>query len=116
MKCYDFARVGDLDGLKRIHEHGCPLNDQACALAAKGGHLECLKYLHEHYLAVRTCRHDPCSLRPRHPDLVALFADNSTEGEAARARVLGRLALDRGYIDGVRWGPDRALVREDERG
>jgi hypothetical protein len=33
--------------MKYLHENGCPWNEDACAIAAKGGHVEVLKWLHE---------------------------------------------------------------------
>ena len=31
-----------------LRERGCPWDAWTCALAASNGHLECLKYAHEH--------------------------------------------------------------------
>ena len=39
--------LGDLEMLKYCVENGCPVVADACEIAAKCGHLECLKYLHE---------------------------------------------------------------------
>jgi hypothetical protein len=41
------ARQGNLDMVKYCVANKCPMDDYACAYAAKYGHLECLKYLHE---------------------------------------------------------------------
>ena len=79
-----------------------------------------LKYPAEHFLAVRSCQHDPCPFKPPHEQLARLFGegDNATTGTApsgggqhttqqakamakARVEVLG--SYDHGYIDGVRW-------------
>ena len=88
-----------------------------------------LKYLHEHFLATRACGRDPCPLRPPHPDLQQLFAEASAAvGNGSRrsgvggtggrrrsvAHVLGSLELDRGYIDGVAWGPAWDLLKRDQ--
>jgi hypothetical protein len=45
--CSLAAKGGHLDCLKYAHEHGCPWGSDTCSLAAKGGHLDCLKYAHE---------------------------------------------------------------------
>ena len=41
------ARNGHLECLKYAHENGCPWDKFTCADAARNGHLECLKYAHE---------------------------------------------------------------------
>jgi len=41
------VRQGNLEMLKYCVANECPVNEYACAGAANGGHLECLKYLHE---------------------------------------------------------------------
>ncbi len=46
--CSRAAKAGHLDCLKYAHEHGCPWDEDTCIRAAKGGHLDCLKYAHEH--------------------------------------------------------------------
>ena len=46
--CAAAARGGNLECLKYLHEHGCAWDKSACSAAARCGHLECLKYLHEH--------------------------------------------------------------------
>jgi hypothetical protein len=38
---------GHLECIKYAHEHGCPWNEQSCQNAARKGYLEYLKYLHE---------------------------------------------------------------------
>ena len=35
---------GHLDCLKYLHEHGCPWDEGTCLAAAKNGHLNCLNY------------------------------------------------------------------------
>ena len=52
--CTDLLRLGDshaptdrLGWLKRMHEKGCPWDEDTCRAAAENGHLECLKFLHE---------------------------------------------------------------------
>ena len=40
------AENGHLDCLKYAHEHGCPWNENTCMWAARNGHLDCLKYAH----------------------------------------------------------------------
>ena len=45
--CADAAKGGHLECLKYSHEKGCPWDEWTCSEAAKGGHLECLKYAHE---------------------------------------------------------------------
>ena len=44
---YEAAEGGHLECVKYMHEIGCPWDEDTCYAAAKGGHLECLKYLHE---------------------------------------------------------------------
>ena len=41
------ARQGNLEMVKYCVANECPIDEWACANAAEGGHLECLKYLHE---------------------------------------------------------------------
>ena len=41
------ARSGHLDVLKYLHENGCPWDKSTCERAAIGGHLNVLKYAHE---------------------------------------------------------------------
>ncbi len=41
------AFKGNLEMVKCCVANECPINTYACAFAARGGHLECLKYLHE---------------------------------------------------------------------
>ena len=41
------ARQGNLEMVKYCVANECPINENACAYAASGGQLECLKYLHE---------------------------------------------------------------------
>jgi hypothetical protein len=42
------AQYGHLEFLKFAHEHGCPWVVHTCSSAAYGGHLDCLKFAHEH--------------------------------------------------------------------
>ena len=46
--CAAAARGGNLECLKYLHEHGCAWDKSACSAAALGGHSECLKYLRTH--------------------------------------------------------------------
>jgi hypothetical protein len=46
--CSCAAENGHLECLKYAHEHGCPWNENTCLNAAENGHLECLKYAREH--------------------------------------------------------------------
>jgi len=41
------AEQGNLEMIKYCVANECPISTYACAFAARGGHLECLKYLHE---------------------------------------------------------------------
>jgi len=41
------AYQGNLEMVKYCVANECPIDEDACASAASGGHLECLKYLHE---------------------------------------------------------------------
>jgi hypothetical protein len=41
------AYQGNLEMVKYCVANGCPVNERACTFAARNGHLECLKYLHE---------------------------------------------------------------------
>ena len=43
----DAAKNGHLECLKYLHENGCPWDKWSCEFASKNGHLEILKYLHE---------------------------------------------------------------------
>merc|ERR1711977_205804 len=45
--CTAAARGGHLELMKYLHEEGCPWGERTCQMAAKGGHLEMLKYAHE---------------------------------------------------------------------
>ena len=42
------ARGGHLEVLRWAHEHGCPLSVITCSEAASGGHLRVLQYAREH--------------------------------------------------------------------
>jgi hypothetical protein len=42
------AGCGSIEGLKWLHEQGCPWDIFTCAEAAEFGHLEVLEWLHEH--------------------------------------------------------------------
>ena len=44
---YAAAYQGNLEMVKYCVANECPINEEACVYAAKNGHLECLKYLHE---------------------------------------------------------------------
>ena len=45
--CTVASKGGHLDCLKYVHEQGCEWDADTCEAAARGGHLECLKYAHE---------------------------------------------------------------------
>ena len=45
--CTVAAEGGQLECLKYLHENGCAWDKYTCLAAARGGRLECLKYLHE---------------------------------------------------------------------
>jgi hypothetical protein len=45
--CRKAAANGHLECLKYAHEHGCHWNSTVCIAATKNGHLECLRYAHE---------------------------------------------------------------------
>ncbi len=45
--CTEAARNGHLDCLKYLHDIGCPWHEHTCEAATAHGHLDCLKYLHE---------------------------------------------------------------------
>jgi len=44
---HEAACQGNLEMVKYCVANECPIDGRACAHAASGGHLECLKYLHE---------------------------------------------------------------------
>ena len=46
--CFYAASNGHLECLKYAHEHGCPWDELTCRGAAEKGHLECLKYACAH--------------------------------------------------------------------
>jgi hypothetical protein len=45
---YAAAHCGHLEVLRYAHEHGCPWDIDTCLGATQGGHLEVLRYAHEH--------------------------------------------------------------------
>jgi hypothetical protein len=56
-KCIDCsmaAKKGHLECLKYAHENGCPWNSDTCSNAAQKGHIECLKYAHENGCKLRS--------------------------------------------------------------
>ena len=59
MVCMAAAGGGHLECLKYAHEHGCEWDEWTCEWAAEGGHLECLKWAHEHDCPwnERTCQY-----------------------------------------------------------
>jgi hypothetical protein len=53
-----WVRIGDLEGLKDAHARGGRIHSFAVRYAIQGGHLDCLKYIHEHdpvNMNVRNC-------------------------------------------------------------
>ena len=46
--CSLAASGGHLECLRYAHEHGCPWKADTCTYAARQGRLECLRYAHEH--------------------------------------------------------------------
>ena len=44
---FSAAKRGHLECLKYLHENGCPWNELTSFKTVKRGHLDCLKYLHE---------------------------------------------------------------------
>ena len=46
--CAEAALGGHLEVLKWLHKKGCPFDDGVREYAARGGHLEVLEWLHEH--------------------------------------------------------------------
>ena len=46
--CCAAASHGHLEVLRYAHEHGCPWDTDTCTCAAQGGHLEMLRYAREH--------------------------------------------------------------------
>ncbi len=60
--CNIAARNGNLEGLRRDHEHGYPWDVDTCEFAAENGHLACLKYAHE----------NGCELDTRIPNIAAM--------------------------------------------
>jgi len=46
--CSMAARGGHLEALKWLHAHGAPWNEQTCASAVRGGHLKVFRWLREH--------------------------------------------------------------------
>ena len=45
--CYRSVNRGHLECLRYAHEHGCPWSGDTCREASWTGHLECLRYAHE---------------------------------------------------------------------
>ena len=50
-KIEDAARAGNIRCLKFLRKQGCPWDVWTCNIAAAGGHLDCLRYLHENGLS-----------------------------------------------------------------
>jgi len=48
--CCRFADLGILDGLKYVQQHGLNLNSAVVIAAARGGHIDCLKYILENII------------------------------------------------------------------
>ena len=46
--CRHSALRGHIECLRYAHEHGCPWDEWTCSNASFSGHLECLRYAHEH--------------------------------------------------------------------
>jgi hypothetical protein len=45
--CVSAAKGGHLECLRYAHENGCKWNESVCASSALGDYLECLRYAHE---------------------------------------------------------------------
>ena len=62
-----------LNYLIYAHENGCPWNENTCEYAAKNGHLECLKYVHDNSIGV-SCPWDEytCSYAAKNGHLESL--------------------------------------------
>ena len=63
------ALGGHLDVLRYLHEHGCPWDKLTCQYAAQGGHLEVLRYAHEHGCPLDV---HACNLAAQHSNLDVL--------------------------------------------
>jgi len=46
--CAEAVMNGHLECLKYAHEHGCEWDSETCSIAAWKGHVDCLKYAREH--------------------------------------------------------------------
>lgn len=46
-QCFEAAKAGDINELKKMHENGCNWGYVTAANAAFFGHLDCLKYAQE---------------------------------------------------------------------
>jgi hypothetical protein len=46
--CLLAAMGGHLHELQYLHEQGCPWDESTCSIAARFGNLDCLRYAHEH--------------------------------------------------------------------
>ena len=84
------AKNGHLECLKYLHENGCPWDEKTCSKAAENGQLECLKYAHE-----KGCpwNEDTCSCANSNGHLECLQYARENGCETRRTRV-ARLSLD----------------------
>jgi ankyrin repeat protein len=71
------AGQGNLEMVKYCVANECPIDEFACANAAKNGHLECLKYLHEEVKAPWTYHTASWAARYGHLHILEYLLDNN---------------------------------------
>ncbi|GFH52444.1 ankyrin repeat domain-containing protein [Chaetoceros tenuissimus] len=96
--CKLAAREGHLDCLRYLHENGCEWDSHSCRTAAGNGHLHCLRYLHEN-----GCEWDSNSCRTAagngHLHCLRYLHENGCEWDSNSCRT----AAEGGHLDCLRY-------------
>jgi hypothetical protein len=103
---------GHLDCLRYAHEHGCEWNSKTCENAASGGHLDCLEYAHE-----SDCNwdHETCSAAAEngHLDCLKYAHEHGCEWNSKTCKYAARNGhldcLKYAHEQGCEWNHDTCL-------
>ncbi len=94
------ARKGNLEMVKYCVANECPIDVKACAWAARCGHLECLKYLHEEVKAPSNWRTAARAAQSGHLHILEYLVERKYDQFSGRAC---RLAAEYGHLDCLKY-------------